>query len=148
MKAIIHKTPSGSICVTHAIEPTKPGETESQYLDRVRAHAETSPALEGAQFIGYHEVSSLPANRNFRDAWDISAEGKVHECPAKKSKIQWDRVRITRDICLKASDEKIVRLMERDDPKLAEYKAYRQALRDIPQAQEDPFNVQWPQEPK
>ena len=60
---------------------------------------------------------------------------------------QWNEVRNWRDEQLKRTDIYILRNFEAGIPAEPDMVAYRQALRDLPQTQEDPFNIVWPVDP-
>ncbi len=55
----------------------------------------------------------------------------------------WEGVRARRNKALKNSD--VMALQDR--VMTEEQKAYRQALRDLPSTQSDPFNITWPTKP-
>ena len=56
---------------------------------------------------------------------------------------QWQNVRQERDMLLKETDWRASTDLTLSD----DWKNYRQALRDIPSTQSDPFNITWPTEP-
>ena len=57
------------------------------------------------------------------------------------------RVRLTRDIELKKCDWRVRQDSPLSDSKVAEWKTFRQALRDIPNQAGFPTNVTWPTKP-
>ena len=57
------------------------------------------------------------------------------------------RVRLTRDIELKKCDWRVMPDSPLSDSKVAEWKTFRQALRDIPTQAGFPTNVTWPPRP-
>lgn len=57
---------------------------------------------------------------------------------------QWNIVRAERDRLLAETDYVVLVAYEQGIPVPEEYVTYRQELRDIPQTQEDPFNIVWP----
>jgi hypothetical protein len=59
---------------------------------------------------------------------------------------QWMLVRAERDQRLAATDWVTLRAIEQGTPVPEEWRAYRQALRDVP-LQADPFAITWPVEP-
>ena len=65
---------------------------------------------------------------------------------AEKTAAEWKHVRVNRTKLLKASDWTQGADSPLTDSKKAEWKTYRQALRDVP-TQSDPFNITWPTEP-
>lgn len=65
-----------------------------------------------------------------------------------RSNVRAREVRSERNARLDASDRLLTRTMEVDDAaKLATIKAYRQALRDVPEQSGFPFDVEWPETP-
>jgi hypothetical protein len=60
---------------------------------------------------------------------------------------QWRAVREIRDTMLSHTDIDVLRAAEQGIPPAADVVAYRQALRDVPQAQTDPYNIVWPEPP-
>ena len=58
---------------------------------------------------------------------------------------QWGIVREQRDSLLKDTDYIVLLSYEQGIAVPEEYTLYRQALRDIPQTQTDPFNIVWPE---
>lgn len=61
--------------------------------------------------------------------------------------MKWDEVRIKRDRLIAATDWTQTQDCPLDDEKKAVFTAYRQTLRDIPQAYSDPDAVVWPEKP-
>lgn len=59
----------------------------------------------------------------------------------------WPEVRRRRDALLAASDWVVARSFERGEPVPPEWAAYRQALRDIPASNRNPFLLVWPTPP-
>lgn len=59
----------------------------------------------------------------------------------------WKAVRLMRDELMSATDWRVARAAEQGESLNAEWKFYRQALRDIT-VQPDPCNIQWPVAPK
>lgn len=59
----------------------------------------------------------------------------------------WDQLRAERNRLLAASDWTVLPDAPLSDAVRAAWLAYRQALRDIPETIEDPFNVAWPTTP-
>lgn len=57
---------------------------------------------------------------------------------------EWATVRSIRDASLRATDWIVMQAQEVGTEVPADVKAYRQALRDIPQDMADPFSVDWP----
>lgn len=61
---------------------------------------------------------------------------------------QAEIIRAKRDALLKETDLVVIRCAEADEAVPAEWKTYRQTLRDIPQQAGFPESVVWPQQPQ
>ncbi|EMC2457133.1 phage tail assembly chaperone [Vibrio cholerae] len=61
--------------------------------------------------------------------------------------IKWDQIRKYRDYLVSETDWTQMPDAPLDDAKKAEFTAYRQVLRDIPQTYSDPDAVVWPEKP-
>ncbi|MEZ8402654.1 phage tail assembly chaperone [Vibrio splendidus] len=59
----------------------------------------------------------------------------------------WGQVREIRESYLKATDWIVIQSQETGLPISEHWKAYRQTLRDIPQAYTNPNDVVWPEKP-
>lgn len=61
----------------------------------------------------------------------------------------WADVRVARNALLAGTDWRATKASDRADATwaLSAWKVYRQALRDVPQTQSDPFNITWPTPP-
>jgi len=59
----------------------------------------------------------------------------------------WAQLRVDRDALLRDSDQRIMPWLEKGVAAPAAWQKYRQSLRDLPAATEDPFSVFWPREP-
>ncbi len=70
----------------------------------------------------------------------------VREANEAELAIQWQAVRDQRNALLSETDARIIRFLEVGNTVPNELVVYRQALRDIPQGQLDPFNIIWPTE--
>jgi len=57
------------------------------------------------------------------------------------------QMRLERDDLLNLSDRRIMPWLEKSLPAPEAWQRYRQALRDLPQSTEDPFQILWPREP-
>lgn len=144
MKKLVYERPDGKITIVNPVEPMLAGETEDQYLERIRALAEAGiPELK--TFVHKGRVDNVPNNRKFREAWR-AVDGKIEEDATEVVKIKWEDVRALRDKLLAESD--IQRKISEDtaDGKAAEWKQYQQDLRDITK-QPDPDAVVWPVAP-
>jgi hypothetical protein len=65
-----------------------------------------------------------------------------------RTQSQSQSVRTDRDEKLSACDWVVIKATETEVPEIEAWKAYRQALRDIPQQSGFPWNVVWPQQPQ
>ncbi|ENI8058107.1 phage tail assembly chaperone [Vibrio vulnificus] len=61
--------------------------------------------------------------------------------------MKWDRIRLKRDRLMSATDWTQTLDCPLDELKQSEFKAYRQALRNIPQDVDNPDAVVWPEKP-
>lgn len=78
------------------------------------------------------------------EVYAVEVEPLTEEELAARIESQWAKVRLERNAKLTATDWTQVA----DAPvNAAEWAVYRQALRDITK-QSDPFNIEWPEEPK
>jgi hypothetical protein len=81
-----------------------------------------------------------------RESFSLDGFGSdVFESELKKFK--WTDVRSKRDVLITETDWTQMPDAPLDDAKKAEFTAYRQALRDIPQTYSDPDAVVWPEKP-
>ena len=74
-------------------------------------------------------------------------KGEVVEIEPLIPAITWDSVRRHRNALLAASDWTQLNDAPLDESKINAWKAYRQALRDLPENSEDPAAVVWPDLP-
>jgi len=86
-----------------------------------------------------------PANTNYQEYLAWVAEGNTAEA-AEESVITWDSIRATRDQILRDTDWTMTSGATVDQ---AQWAAYRQVIRDIPQTYKDktPDDVVWPTQP-
>jgi len=82
----------------------------------------------------------------WRQTWAV--EPMNDEEVAARTAQEWGTVRGRRNFLLDRSDRHVVRAVEAGEPVPAAWVAYRQALRDLPATQADPFNIVWPEMPK
>lgn len=126
--------------------------------DRLSGFGKTAHATEAAWYewavtngqpaewvsLGDIDTTTLPS-REFRECWRHDGAAVVVDV-ALETQERWRRIRRERDRRLHASDSLMARANE-TGVKIAEWKTYRQTLRDIPQSQSDPKNILWPQAP-
>lgn len=67
--------------------------------------------------------------------------------PEELNRKKWIEVRQQRDYLLKESDWTILPDSPLTGQQKAQWTAYRQSLRNLPQTQSDPFNIVWPTKP-
>lgn len=58
------------------------------------------------------------------------------------------QARMERNALLEEADKLVWKAEDKDDPRLPEYRAYRQALRDIPDQEGFPRDIEWPVKPE
>jgi hypothetical protein len=77
--------------------------------------------------------------------WD-GENWQIQEPTSSELAIKWQEIRDLRNRLLNETDARILRFLEVGTPVPNELVGYRQALRDLPQSQSDPFNIVWPSE--
>jgi hypothetical protein len=102
-------------------------------------------------------MSSLPPNFRFGDDWESIKFPEGYEKPPKEvfeAKLQeiidaqpWEELREERNKRLTECDWVTLRSVATDTPIPDEWKAYMQALRDLPANTADPENPTWPEAP-
>ena len=104
---------------------------------------------------GYVAVSDRPTINNDTQIlswnsqlvdWVVTDKTEEQIAVETQAKIdaQWTIVRDQRDDYLGSTDILILRAFESGNTANVDVVTYRQALRDIPQTQTDPFNIIWP----
>ncbi len=165
---LIYEFPDGRLAVAVPGRGQRPGESMTDYRARMKGE---HPSLAAAVYRGTVQAEELPVDtgavapvedagagapgyvphpdpvRCWRGAWRWDAAGKrVVVDAAEREAIQWARVRAVRARLLAASDAEQMRANEAGG-NTAGWRAYRQALRDVPQANQDPDAVSWPERP-
>ena len=103
--------------------------------------------------IGYVNAGVKPSEHHQINpaAWSINEETGLAELAGNpwvySDALHWDAIRAERAPLLAEADE-LVKRAEDANPAAADvYRAYRQALRDVPQTYVNPDDVVWPTKP-
>lgn len=133
------------------------GSYPSQLPDRLRFADGTTKTdketftAEDIVNAGYVEVDEKPiVDSSQVVSWSFDSiswivRDKTQEELDAETENQWGIVRDERDNLLAETDFIVLKSYERGIPVPEEYVNYRQALRDVPQTQEDPWNIVWPE---
>jgi hypothetical protein len=115
---------------------------------------DADPVFEGPQATGgtVYQYSQYAGVEQIDDKWYtkyvlgpiFETEEQETEYKARKDQEQAIAVRQSRDQLLKDTDWVAVKSFETDTPMSSEWKAYRQALRDISSQDGFPWSVVWP----
>ena len=118
----------GSISIVYpAPKSRRQDETEDQWLTRVFDKATS----EGAAFKDI-DISSISADRTFRDAWELNGDVVSVNMPKARA-IHMNRIRTLRNEKLKDLDVDYIMAMEASDQtKMDEIAVLKRTLRDIP----------------
>lgn len=81
-----------------------------------------------------------------RNGWNY-VNGAAPEAPDIATPAKWAEVRDERNERIAATDYIIMRALDQGQSVPADWAVYRQALRDVPNTQTDPFNIVWPPTP-
>lgn len=94
------------------------------------------------------DAANIPTDRTYRDAWVLSGNSIIVDS-VKAQEIEMISLRKTRNELLAESDLYVLpdRWNTYTEEKKAEWTAYRQALRDLPETVIDVFNPVWPERP-
>ena len=71
-------------------------------------------------------------------------EWLVRPANTSETEIKWQEIRNQRNTLLQETDVKILKELEQTGSISQSLKDYRQALRDVPQTQTNPFTIVWP----
>lgn len=124
---ILWKNPDGSLKVTHMFSGATREETLA-HKDVLIDRGET------ATFQGIVGTNQLPNNRYFRNAWRWNGTALDFDLPACRER-HLNKLRRVRTDKLQDSDPDFIRALEQNNTtQLNALKAYRQALRDMPQS--------------
>ncbi|WP_341481261.1 tail fiber assembly protein [Vibrio vulnificus] len=94
------------------------------------------------QGVEYHFPDTFASAEDY-----LGSLGDTVVSPSIELEMQWEQVRLKRDRLIASTDWTQMTDAPLDDAKKAEFTAYRQALRDIPQNSSDPDAVVWPEKP-
>ena len=97
------------------------------------------------------DATDTEAEVNSQDLWDEVVAGSVTAYAAPSDSVLYAELRSTRDTLLADSDwtqvGDLVSSGAMTADKLAEWKTYRQSLRDLPANTSDPSSITWPTKP-
>ena len=126
MKVVVYAMPDGTVWVMRPVEPPREGESEADYLARIKARA--VPANATGTFEC--DETEIPQNRTFRAAWRLDGRKIAVDMPIARA-IKMDRIRAERNRRLEATDKDVAKLD--GAPLSVELRGNRQALREVPQ---------------
>ena len=133
-RRIVWRKPGGEILVTiPASKARMAGEAEPQWLDRVAQKVVAAGGMAEAERLPDCSAEDLP-DRRFRTCWRANAAGKVKiDLPLARQQ-RMNEIKADRNRRLDLSDKEWARLAEIGTAEQQSVlKAYRQALRDVPQ---------------
>ena len=141
--------PDGSVIVIHtAPKARRDGEDDATFYARIIARTlEANPTWRKLPGIDV-EVSALPPDRRFRNAWRVSGDAVVVDAASARA-AALASLRRRRNELLAASDYTDMSGWRRGKSRavLTAWSSYREALRDLPATTEDPLSVAWPKAP-
>jgi hypothetical protein len=76
MKRIIYQSQNGDIAIVVPADKQKPNETESAYLDRIAARAESQFTIPMTR-VATIDHTELPDDRRWRDSWEWQTDRVV-----------------------------------------------------------------------
>lgn len=129
MKKIIFTRPDGGLSVVHPVinsYPVREDITEAQAIER--AYAKLPQGAINPQIV---EVSVLPVDRTFRNAWKQNGSTVAPDMPACRE-IHKERLRVLRAPLLTVLDAQFLKALEIGDlTEQGRIAAKKQALRDV-----------------
>jgi hypothetical protein len=127
---ILYTAADGGLAIVRPVAAPEPGEAAATFLARLAAIAVPADALD----MRVVPADAVPADRRFRAAWQLGAEGAVAIDMGLARAVQLARIRAARDRRLAALDGPMLRALDQGDTATIEaLKARRQALRDLPE---------------
>jgi hypothetical protein len=127
---ILYTSADGGLAIVRPVAEPEPGEAAAAFLARLAAMAVPADALD----VRVMPAADVPADRRFRAAWRLAADGAIAIDMGVARAIQLARVRAARDRRLATLDGPMLRALDQGDvATLDALKARRQALRDLPE---------------
>lgn len=97
---------------------------------------------------GYTGPYTLPEYDSKTETFDwTGTEFVVRPYNTQELEEQWNKIRAKRDKLLKDSDWTQIEDYEFDLPNIEDWKSYRQALRDLPEVETNPYDIHFPLSP-
>jgi hypothetical protein len=105
--------------------------------------ARYSPEQLSSAFLAHWDIDGVPEPSLSELMHAVAPHVDTAKAIVRARKVRWER-----SARLDASDRLLTRAVESEDAaKVAALKAYRQALRDVPQQKGFPFDIEWPEAP-
>lgn len=135
MKCIPFVAPDGTVRIVVPVEPAMPGESEAEHAARVGDRAvQRDASLADCTRLSPMDATALPATRRWRNQWRHAAGVIAPSVPLCRA-TRLAEVRAERNARLLASDGEQMKVNEGGTgQQQADWRAYRQALRDLPAA--------------
>ena len=129
MRVRVLCNPDGTVSIVHpAPNSRKPEESQTEWLNRVFEKA----TPEGITYNDM-DISSIPADRTFREAWEVNEDLVTVNMPKARS-IHMDRIRALRNQKLSTLDfDYMLAFENNDETKMQDIAGLKKILRDIPQ---------------